>query len=90
MGGVSLEVLVGGSLLEEAGHGAQDSALLGQQDGAGGAVHHVEALWSHDGRIHVAVVDQITYNLDKIMTLLVDLVGKLFNLKIDILFNLFS
>lgn len=60
---VSVEVLVGGGVLQRAGHRAQDVALLRLQGRAGGAIHNVEPVRGHDGRVHVAVVDQVTNNL---------------------------
>lgn len=62
---LSVEVLVGGGVLQHAGDGTQDVALLWLQGGAGRTVHHVETVRSHDGRVHVAIVDQVTNNLDE-------------------------
>lgn len=60
---VSVEEFVGGGVLQHAGNGAQDVSLLWLQGGACRPVHHVETVGSHDGGVHVAVVDQVTYNL---------------------------
>lgn len=60
---VSMEVFVGGGVLQHAGDGAQDVTLLRLQGGAGGPVHHVKTIGSHNGRVHVAIVDQVTDNL---------------------------
>jgi len=65
---VSVEVLVSGGVLQHAGDGAQDMALLRLQVGAGRAVHHVETVRSHDGWVHVAVIDQVPHNLKGKMT----------------------
>lgn len=63
MGAVALEVLVGSSVLQDAGDGAQGAALVGQQAGAGGELQHVKAVRGHDGRVHVAIVQQVSHNL---------------------------
>lgn len=60
---VSVEVFVGGGVLQHAGDGAQDVTLLWLQGGASRPVHHVKTVRSHDGRVHVAIVDQVTDNL---------------------------
>lgn len=60
---VSMEVFVGSGVLQHAGNGAQDVALFWLQGGAGRPLHHVEAVWSHDGWVHVAIVDQVTDDL---------------------------
>lgn len=59
----SMEVFVGSGMLQHAGNGAQDVALFRLQSRAGRTVHHVEAVRGHDGRVHVAVVDQVTDDL---------------------------
>lgn len=60
---ISVKVFVGGGVLQHAGDGAQDVTLLRLQGGAGGPLHHIETVWSHDSRVHVAIVDQVTDNL---------------------------
>lgn len=60
---ISVEVFVGGGVLQHAGDGAQDVTLLWLQGGTSGPLHHIETVWSHDGRVHVAIVDQVTDNL---------------------------
>lgn len=58
-----MEEFVGGGVLQHAGDGAQDVSLLWLQGGARRPVHHIETVRSHDGGVHVAIVDQVTYNL---------------------------
>ncbi len=60
---VSVEVFVGGGVLQHAGNRAQDVTLLRLQGGASGPVHHVKTIRSHNGRVHVAIIDQVTNNL---------------------------
>lgn len=58
-----LEQLVGGGVLQHLGHGAQVPPLVRVQLPARRHVNDVEAVWSHDGRVHVAVVEQVPHNL---------------------------
>lgn len=62
---VFVEVFIGGSMLQHAGDGAKDVTLLRLQAGAGRSVHHVETIRSNDGRVHVAIIDQVSYNLEQ-------------------------
>lgn len=38
-------------------------ALLWLNGRASSLVHHIEAIWSHNDRVHVAIVDQVSNNL---------------------------
>lgn len=60
---VAMEVFVGGAVLQHPGDGSQDVALLWLQGGANRSVHYVKTIRSYDGWVHVAIVDQVTYNL---------------------------
>lgn len=65
VGAVSREVLVGSGVLQHAGNGAQDEALLRLQARTCQPVNHIKPIWGHDGRVHVAVVDQVPNDLRK-------------------------
>ena len=60
---VPLKQLVGGCVLQHLGHGAQVAALVRVQLTTGRHVNDVEAVRRHDGGVHVAVVQQVSYDL---------------------------
>lgn len=60
---ITMEVFVGGAMLQHPGNGSQDVALLWLQGGAHRSVHYVKTIRSNNGWVHVAIVDQVTYNL---------------------------
>lgn len=60
---VSVEVFVGGGVLQHACNGAQEVAHIWLQGGTGRTLQHVEPVRRHHGWVHVAIIDQVTYNL---------------------------
>lgn len=60
---VTMEVFVSSPVLQHPGNGSKDMALLWLQGGAHRSVHNVKTIRSYDGWVHVAIVDQVTYNL---------------------------
>lgn len=60
---LALEQLVGGGVLQHLGHGAQVTPVIRVQLPSGRHVDDAEAVGGHDGRVHVAVVQQVAYNL---------------------------
>lgn len=62
--GVSLEVFERSAVLQDSRDGAQCAPLTRKQSGTHPELHHIKTVWSHDRRIHVAIVDEIPHNLN--------------------------
>ena len=63
MGVVSQEHLIGGSVLQHLGDRAQVSPLLCGQLTTRRHLDDVKGIGCHDGRVHVAVIQQVPHDL---------------------------
>lgn len=63
VGVVSQKHLVGGSVLQHLGNRSQVSALLSGQLTPRRHLNDVEGVRGHDGRVHVAVIQQVPHDL---------------------------
>lgn len=63
VGVVSQKHLIGGGVLQHLGDGAQVSPLLGGQLAAGRHLDDVKGIGRHDGRVHVAVIQEVPHDL---------------------------
>lgn len=61
---VPVEVLERGAVLKDAGDGAQRPPLTRQQSRTRAELHHVKPVRSHDRGVHVAIVDEVTHDLN--------------------------
>lgn len=60
---LALKQLIGGGVLQHLGHRAQVTPVVRVQLPSGRHVDDAEAVGGHDGRVHVAVVQQVAYDL---------------------------
>lgn len=60
---VPVKVLVGRAVLQDSGDGTEGSSLIRQKNRTYAKLNHIKSIRSHDSRVHVAVVYQVTYNL---------------------------
>lgn len=51
------------TVLQDSGNGTKGSSLIWQKNWTYPKLHHIKSIRSHDSRVHVAVVYQVTYNL---------------------------
>lgn len=65
MGIVSQKHLIGGGVLQHLGDGAEVSSLLGGQLATRRHLDDVKGIRSHNGRVHVAVIQEVPHNLKK-------------------------
>lgn len=63
VGVVSQKHLVGGGVLQHLGDRAQVSSLLCGQLTPSRHLNDIEGIGCHDGRVHVAVIQEVPYNL---------------------------
>lgn len=61
--GENAHPFVGGAELQDLGDGAQISTLVGRQSFLSADVDNIKGIWRHDGRVDVAVVQQVAHNL---------------------------
>lgn len=59
-----MEVFERRTVLQDSRDGAQCAPLTRKQSGTGAELHHIKTVWSHDRRIHVAIVDEIPHDLN--------------------------